>query len=120
MWLTIMLVADDATRARAALSLALAAAALGRAVQIYAHERAVALLAHHPRPDDDSTMLSAAGLPDRCALLAIARENGIAITACQTGLAMTGMTIDDLAPGVDAGGLMGVLATLDPPNLVVF
>ncbi len=118
MWLTIMLVAEDATRARAALSLALAAAALGRAVQIYAHERAVALLAHHPRPDDDSTMLSAAGLPDRCALLAMARENGIAITACQTGLAMTGLSISDLAAEVEAGGLVSVIAELGDDKIV--
>lgn len=118
--LTILLVADDTTRARAALSLALATAALGGKVQLYGHERAVALLAAEPRDDDDSAALAAAGLPDRLAMLAMAHESGIALIACQTGLAMTGLTVAELAAGVEAGGLVGVLAVDPTRNLVVF
>ncbi|WP_066647102.1 MULTISPECIES: DsrE family protein [Sphingomonas] len=119
MSLTIMLVAEDATRARAALSLALAQAALGQDVQVYAHERAVALLADTLRSDDDSAALAAAGLPDRRAMLRMAIESGVALIACQTGLAMTGMTADDLIAGASTGGLVGILAASAPQNLVV-
>lgn len=118
--LTILLVADDATRARAALSLALATAALGRPVLLYAHERAVALLAAQLRTDDDQTALAAAGLPDRLALLDMAHESGVVLVACQTGLVLTGLSINDLAQGVEAGGLMSVLAEAPSQTPVVF
>lgn len=118
MSLTIMLIAEDAPRGRAALSLALAQAALGDQVRIYAHERAVMLLADAPLADDDFTACAAAGLPDRRAMLAMAIESGVTLIACQTGLAMTGLTLDDLAPGAEAGGLMSVLATLGEGRLV--
>lgn len=119
MSLTIMLVAEDSARARAALSLALAQAALGKDVQVYAHERAVALFADFDRDDDDSAALSAAGLPDRRAMLRMAAESDVALIACQTGLALTGMTADGLAAGVSTGGLVGILAASASQNLVV-
>lgn len=116
---TILLVATDVPRARAALSLALAEAALGAAPQLYAHERAVAMLARAPRADDDSTSLAAAGLPDRLQLLAMAAESGIALIACQTGLAATGLALADLVEGAEAGGLVGLLARRGDAPLVV-
>jgi len=115
-----MLVSDDAARGRAALSLALAQAALGRPVRLYAHERAVALLVESPRDDDDSAALAAAGIPDRQAMLAMARESGITLIACQTGLALTGLSIDDLTDGVEAGGLIGLIVQRPTENLLVF
>lgn len=120
MSLTIILTAEDAPRARAALSLALAQAALGGRVRLYAHERAVAALAAAPRPDDDSTALKDAGLPDRSAMLTMAAESGVTLIACQTGLAMLGLEIGALVPGVEAGGLVGLLATLGDDRLVTF
>jgi predicted peroxiredoxin len=109
MSLTVMLIATDATRARAALSLALAAAALGEPARVYAHERAVALFAAAPRADDEGEALTAAGLPDRLALLAMAHEAGVALIACQTGLALAGAGLPDLVAGVEAGGLVSLL-----------
>ena len=120
MSLTILLAAEDAPRARAALSLALAQAALGGRVRLYAHERAVAALVAVPRADDDSVVLAESGLPDRCAMLTMAVESGVTLIACQTGLAMTGLTIGDLAQGIEAGGLVGLLATLGDDRLVTF
>lgn len=120
MSLTILLAAEDAPRARAALSLALAQAALGGRVRLYAHERAVAALVAVPRADDDSVVLAESGLPDRCAMLDMAVESGVTLIACQTGLAMAGLTIGDLAPGVEAGGLVGLLATMGDDRLVTF
>ncbi|WP_294090693.1 DsrE family protein [Sphingomonas sp.] len=108
----ILLLSDDGARGRAALSLALAESALGRPATLFAQERAVALLAAAPRADDETEALAAAGLPDRRALLAMAVESGVSLIACQTGLALTGLTLPDLVPGVEAGGLMGLAATL--------
>ena len=104
-----MLIATDAARARAALALALAAAALGEEVQLFAQERAVALLAPAPRGDEEAAALAAAGLPDRPALLAMAAEAGVRLIACQSGLALTGLPLTALAPGVEAGGLVSFL-----------
>ena len=118
--LTILLIADDAERGRAALSVALAQAALGGAVRIYAHERAVRLFTAGDRPDDDAAALAAAGLPDRLALLEMARENGIKLIACQTGIAITGASMEALAPGVEAGGLVSLLADQGPGNMLAF
>lgn len=115
-----MLVAEDARRARAALSLALAQGALGGRVRIYAHERAVAAFRRAPLRDDDSAALARAGLPDRSAMLAMAVEADIALIACQTGLAMAGLVLGDLVSGAEAGGLVGVLATLGDDRLVTF
>lgn len=115
-----MLVAEDARRARAALSLALAQTALGGRVRIYAHERAVAAFSRTPLHDDDSAALARAGLPDRSAMLAMAVEAGIALIACQTGIAMAGLALGDLVSGAEAGGLVCVLATLGDDRLVTF
>ncbi|MBA4049028.1 MAG: peroxiredoxin [Sphingomonas sp.] len=118
MCMTIILIAEDAERARAALSIALAQSALGSAVQLYAHERAVALFARKPRVDDDDATLAAAGLPDRLAMLTMAADTGVTLIACQTGMAMTELAIDDLVPGVEPGGLVSVLAQPQPHQLL--
>lgn len=117
--LAIMLVRAESEAARAALSLALAQAALGGRVRLFAHERAAALLVRAPRADDESRALTKLGLPDRRALLAMAAEAAIELTACQTGLAMQGLSAADLAPGVGTGGLVGLLANLGDDRLVV-
>lgn len=118
MRLTLILIAEDAARGRAALSIALAQSALGGSVQLYAHERAVALFAKAPRADDDAAPLAAAGLPDRLAMLAMATEAGVALIACQTGMALAGLGIDDLVAGVAPGGLVSVLAQPQPHQLL--
>lgn len=111
MRLTVILIATDGARARAALSLALAAAALGEPACVYAHEAAVACFAAAPRADDDGAALAAAGLPNRRALLAMAQDAGVALIACQTGLALTGLGLPDLVAGVEAGGMVSLLQT---------
>lgn len=118
MCLTLILISEDAARGRAALSIALAQSALGGAVQLYAHERAVAFFAKAPRADDDAAPLAAAGLPDRRAMLAMATEAGVALIACQTGMALVGLGMDDLVAGVAPGGLISVLAQPQPHQLL--
>ncbi|MGL4313638.1 MAG: DsrE family protein [Sphingomonas sp.] len=113
--LTIILVATDDARVRAALTLACAHAALGGRVRLFAEADAVVALAAQPRPEDAAPSIDR---PDRLHLLALARQSGVALIACQTGLAATGLTITALAPGCEGGGLIGLLATLEDDRLV--
>ncbi len=116
--LTVIVATADPERFRAAMTLATAQAALGGRVRVYCHERAVALLCTAPDDDGDgAAALAAAGLPDRPALIAMAIDGGVALIACQTGLALVGLEIEDLAGGVEAGGMVGLLASLGDDRL---
>jgi predicted peroxiredoxin len=114
--LTIVLIATDPVRVRAALTLAISQVALGGRVRLYAHEHAVSMLV--PGADGDNLLLADAGLPDRQALLAMAVDAGVSLIACQTGLALCGLGIDNLVAGAEAGGLMSALADLNNDRLV--
>jgi predicted peroxiredoxin len=94
--LTVIVTTEDAERHRAALTLASAHAALGGRTLVYYHEEAVRLLA----PSD---------------LLDTAKELGVQLIACQTGLADCGMILPD---GVEAGGMVSLIASLDDDRLV--
>ncbi len=119
--LTIIVATADPARFRAALTLATARAALGGAVRLYCHESSVALLVAVARADDeDGSALAAAGLPDRQALLAIAQDAGVVLIACQTGLAIAGLSLDELVPGAQAGGMIGLLADGADDRLISF
>lgn len=116
--LTIIVATANPERFRAAMTLATAQAALGGRVRVYCHECAVALLRAAPDENDDGVAaLTAAGLPDRPALIAMAIDCGVALIACQTGLALVGLEIEDLAGGVEAGGMVGLLASLGDDRL---
>lgn len=117
---TIIIATADPARFRAALTLALATSALGKRARVYCHEQAVTLLAREAQAADDGAGLAAAGLPDRRALLAMAQEAGVALIACQTGLAMAGLTLGDLCAGAQAGGMIGLLADGPEDQLVSF
>ncbi len=118
--LTIIVATADPDRFRAALTLATAQAALGGAVRVYCHETSVALLVREARDDDDGLARATAGLPDRLALLAMALEAGVALIACQTGLAIAGLSVDGLVRDVQAGGMIGLLADTPDDRLVSF
>lgn len=114
--LTILAATADIERFRAALSLACAHAALGGATRLYCHEAAVALLV--PGADAGDDALAARGLATRAQLLAEALDGGVTLIACQTGLAAQGIAFDTLAPGVESGGLVSLLAALNDDRLV--
>ncbi len=116
--LAIIVASRDPVRFRAALTLAVAQAALGSKVRLYCHEASVALLARAERTDDDTAPLTANGLPDRHGLIAMALAGGVILIACQTGLAVAGLAMGDLAAGVEAGGMMALLANLGDDRLV--
>ena len=111
--LTIIVAEGNEPRFCTALTLAVAQVALGGAARVYAHDAAVPLLVPADRlaADDD-------GLPDRTGLLAMAGEAGVVLIACQTGLARARLAMDALAPGVVAGGMVGLLAELGDDRLV--
>ena len=118
--LAIIVSTADQARFRAAMTLALTQSALGGRVRVYAHETAVPMLARSVRADDDSDTLAENGLPDRLDLIAIALEADVAVIACQTGMAIAGLAVEDLVDGVESGGLMSVMATLGDDRLVAF
>ncbi len=114
--LTIIAVSGDRERFRAALTLACTQSALGGAVRLFAHEGAAPLLV----PDDDAgdAALIESGVPTRGQLLAMAIDAGVSLIVCQTGLAIAGRQATDLAPGVETGGMVAILATLGEDRLV--
>lgn len=88
------IIITDHKRVTAALRLAAAAAALSRRVALLFDAAAVTALAHSTTP------------PLLAELIAL----GIPVTACQTGLADTGLHAGDLACGIQTGGMVGFLA----------
>ena len=117
--LRIIVATADAERLRGALIVASAHAALGGAAALFLQLDAVGLLrAPIVAPQDDAHR--AAGLPDLAAVLAEAQALGVAISACQSGLALCGMTAEDLPNGIDVGGPVGFLqATDDEARLLI-
>lgn len=106
--LNIVLTVPDAERLRGALVLASTQAALGGDAAIFLQLDAVTLLrAPLAAPRDDAHQ--AAGLPRLAALLDDAMALGVAIIACQSGLALAGITADALPDGVACGGPVGFL-----------
>ncbi|MFM9828808.1 MAG: DsrE family protein [Sphingomonas sp.] len=116
--LTVILVSTEPAKARAALTIALGAAAIGQRSRVFAHERAVALLTADPQADPADAELARSGLPNLPSLLAMTAEAGVELWACQTGLAITGLTIADMAPATQAGGLIALMTTLGDDRLL--
>ena len=96
-----IIVGDGGPRLDTALTLAAAAAALGRTVTMLF--------------DGGSVM----ALRDPGAMLATALDLGVAVTACQTGLAAAGMTAADLPSGVVPGGMVGFVAQAADAQLLL-
>lgn len=96
-----ILVSAPGPRLATALTLAAAAAALGREVTMLF----------------DGVSVVALKQPDP--LLAAALDLGVGVTACQTGLADAGMTPADLPTGVATGGMVGFLAAAADAQLLI-
>lgn len=109
----------DAERFRGALMLAAAQAALGGEAALFLQLDAVTLLrAPVSAPRDDAH--SRAGMPGLAALLAEAMALGVAVSACQSGLALAEISAEELPDGVEAGGPVAFLqATADGARLIV-
>lgn len=110
--LNIIVTTADAERLRGALTLAGAQAALGGGASLFLLLDAVTLLRAPitaPRDGDHQ----AAGLPTLAHLLEEILALGVAIIACQSGMALAALDADDLPAGVTTGGPIGFLGQAD-------
>jgi predicted peroxiredoxin len=116
-----IIVADAAgSRFYAALETAMASAALGQPARLFLQGEAVALLRTPVGFAGDGARV-AAGQPDLAQMIAEAAAMDVAIIACQSGLALAGMTAGEMASHVRAGGLVGFLAGVgESDRLVVY
>ncbi len=117
--LTILVAADDGDRFHAALSFAAAGAARGDGVRLHLHERAVGLLRAPIRAPADVDR-ARAGIPMLAELLEEVLALGVAISVCQSGLALYGIDLATLDPRIEAQGPVGLLAAAGNDRLMVF
>lgn len=101
--LAIIVAEATGPRLATALTLAAAAAALGREVTMLFDGASVAALIGS---DPDPLLTAALGL-------------GVGITACQSGLAAAGLLAADLIAGVETGGMVGFLAHAGAAQIVL-
>jgi len=113
--LNIIVLSDDAERFRGALTLAMADNAMGRSARIFLQLDAVRLLAPPITAAHDDTH-SANGLPSLSALLDEALDNGVNLIACQSGLALAGLSARDIDPRIEAGGPISFLKSVEPDD----
>jgi predicted peroxiredoxin len=113
--LTLFVATGDAERLHAALSLAAVTAATGAKVRLHLHEGAVALL-REPLVAPNDALRGGAGLPT----LAELWGEALAVSLCQSGLAMSGLRLDELDPRLDAQGPAGLLSELGDDLFAVF
>lgn len=117
--LTILVATGDAERFHAALTFAAAAAASGGRVRVHLHEGAVALVRPPvAAPADGDRRL--AGIPTLDEILEDCLGLGVTLSLCQSGLAMTGMALDELDDRFDAAGPVGVLTDSGEDRFLVF
>lgn len=117
--LTIIVATPDAERLRGALVLAAAQAALGGAATLFLQLDAVALL-RAPIAAPRDTAHAAAGLPELSALLTDALALGVRLIACQSGMALAGLTAAHLPQGVAAGGPVGLIQAMGDEDRLLF
>lgn len=117
--LTILVATGDAERLHAALTYAAAGAAAGGNVRLHLHEGAVALL-RPPIAAPADVVRSAAGLPTLAQIFDDAIALGVAITVCQSGLALARIDLDDLDDAISAQGPVGLLSSLGEDRILTF
>lgn len=109
--LALIVATGEPERLRAAATLARCEIALGGAATLFLQGRAVALLAADAAPPEDADWIMA-GEPALGVLIGEALADGVAMTACQSGLAMSGISAQQLVDGIATGGMIGFLAGL--------
>jgi peroxiredoxin family protein len=105
----IMIVSDDAQRLWSALSVAAAYAALGKNVSVFLSGSAAACAAHDYQAACDTTH-AAKGIATLAELFTSCAELGVAVSVCQTGMALCDLTAGDLKATCAATGLLYWLA----------
>ncbi len=118
--LGVLLLSGDHARAHYALVLATGAAALGRAVTLFATNAGCRLFLD-PSPllaDPREALLAARGVATIATLLPAAAELGIGRIACEAGLRAEDLAGAPLAPGVEVAGVATFLAAVGPGQIV--
>jgi predicted peroxiredoxin len=108
--LNLIILTEEPERFRGGLLLALSMRALGRDVQIFLQLEAVRVLgaeAPHDSAHQD------AGLPTLGEMIGEALASGVGITACQTGLHLTGQSAASIDSRIRTGGLLSFLAGVE-------
>jgi predicted peroxiredoxin len=113
--LNLIVLTPDAERFRGALTIAVAHAALGGNAALLLQLDAVSLLAPPVGAPGDGAH-RANGLPALDALIEEALTAGVVLVACQSGLALAGLSMDDLDPRITAGGPVSFLQRIDPAD----
>jgi peroxiredoxin family protein len=117
--LGIILVSGEHARAHAAFLLAAGAAALGRAVTLFATGEGVrALCTEFPSLAAEDAALSARGVAGLDTLRDASLELGVALIACPSGLLSAGVAADALLPGVSCAGLSVFLEATRQAQLI--
>lgn len=111
--LAIVIADDGAERFRTALVMAAAHVALGGGARFFLQGAAVGLL-RAPLHDPDAERQSATGLPTLAQLFEEAVGLGIRFAACQSSLALLGLSAADCEPRLEWGGMIGFLSTVEP------
>jgi len=117
--LRIVITTADAERLHGALVLAAAQTALGGRASVFLQLNAVALLREPiAAPQDEAHR--AAGLPTLAVLVEEALGLGVSIIACQSGLALAGLTVTQLPDGAEVSGPVGFLQQTDDSARLIF
>lgn len=117
--LRIIAATADAERLRGALVLASAQAALGGRASVFLQLDGVALLAPPLEAPKDAAH-GAAGLPTLEQLIAEATGLGVALFACQSGMALHGISAQDLPEGVAVSGPVAFLQETHEEARLIF
>jgi predicted peroxiredoxin len=117
--LTILVATADGERFHAALTFAAASAAAGAVTQLHLHGGAVALLVL-PIAMEQDALFAASGLPTLAQLFEEALGLGVAVSACQSGLALCGISAEAFDTRVMMDGPVGVLLRGSDDRLLSF
>jgi predicted peroxiredoxin len=105
-------------RLHGGLSLALAAAALGRPVRLFFQGEAVCALQVGRQWAGDKSYRSG-GLATLADLLEQARGLGLPLMACESGLHLCGLSAPGLVDGIETGGMVAFLADARSDELLM-
>lgn len=116
--LKILLLTADPERLRGALAAAAAHVALGGEADIFFQMDAAALLSHTSAPHDPAH--AAAGMPTLAALTGEAMGLGVRLTACQSGLTLSGIDAGSLDPRISVSGTVAFLQGVHDTDRLLF
>lgn len=117
--LTILVATADGERLHAALTFAAASAAAGAETRLHLHGGAVAVLAG-PLAMADDDRYAACGLPTLAQLFEETLGLGVAISACQSGLALCGIGAAAIDARIAMDGPVGLLLRGSEDRLLSF